>query len=184
MQKSLSAHDLDEMIQGKVYKQDYSKKPVIEGLQIVPLTSHIGEEGDLSEIIKITELGDLEHLPGFHIAQINRTRLNAGSIKAWHLHLEQDEIWYLPPTFELLVGLWDVRRESSTKGISMRFVMGGGSSQLIFIPHGVAHGSANFTNKNAELFYFINKRFDMHNSDEKRMPWDSLGKDFWTPEKD
>ncbi len=62
--------------------------------------------------------------------------------------------------------------------------MGGGQSQLLYIPKGVAHGSANFSINPAELLYIVNHQFDKNGPDERRIPWDSLGKNFWTPLKD
>jgi len=180
----VSLDDIDENIRPKIHTQIYSKKPIIEGVRIINLISHVGEQGDLGEIIKITSGGEIEGISGFKVAQVNKTRLNQGSIKAWHLHLKQDEIWYLIPTGELLVGLWDVRKDSSTCGITMRVMLGGGNSRLLFIPKGVAHGSVNLTNYSVELFYFTNQRFDLKKPDEYRIPWDAKGADFWTSERD
>lgn len=184
MSKILSLDDIDRNVRPKIYTQNYSKKPIIEGVKIINLTSHVGEEGDLSEIIKVGNQGEIEGISGFKIAQVNRTRLNPGSIKAWHLHFRQDEVWYLIPSGELLVGLWDVRKDSSTQGITMKLVLGGDNSQLLFIPNGVAHGSVNFIRQTVELFYFVNQRFDLKNPDEHRIPWDAKGADFWTPQRD
>ncbi len=184
MSKVLSLDDIDESTRPKIYTQNYSKKPIIEGVKIINLISHVGEEGDLSEIIKVTSGGEIEGISGFKVAQINRTMLNQGSIKAWHLHFGQDEIWYLIPTGKLLVGLWDVRKNSSTPGITMKVILGGGNSQLLFIPKGVAHGSLNLSSQTAELFYFVNQRFNLKNPDEHRIPWDAKEANFWTPQRD
>lgn len=182
--KILTLEDVDDSIKGKVYTQDYSKKPVIEGVKIVKIENYLSGEGDLSEVIRLDENGHLENIPSFRVAQVNRTRLNAGSIKAWHLHLKQDEIWYLIPTDELVVGLWDIRKSSQTRNVTQKVVFGGGKSEFLLIPKGVAHGSANLSGREAELFYFMNQRFDMNNPDELRIPWDAQGSDFWTPGRD
>lgn len=184
MPKSLSIEDIDDKIKSKVYTQNYSKKTGIEGVRLIPLINHVGEEGDLSEIIKTDDHGNIIDFPGFTIVQINRTRLNPKSIKAWHLHFKQDEIWYVVPNAELLVGLWDVRKVSPTKNATMRIVLGGGGSPLLYIPRGVAHGSANLTNQAVELFYFVNQTFNLKDPDEHRIPWDAKGENFWTPQRD
>lgn len=184
MAQDLTLADIDEQVKGKVYPQDYSKKDSIENVKIITLTHYPGEEGDFGEIIKLNSNGELLEVPGFRLAQMNRTHLYSGSIKAWHLHFKQDEIWYLPPNYDLFVGLWDVRKNSSTNGNLMRLVMGGGKPELLFIPRGVAHGSANFTNKDLDLFYLVTAHFNMKNPDELRIPWDAAGADFWEPKRD
>lgn len=122
--------------------------------------------------------------PGFHIAQINRSTQLPNSIKAWHLHLTQDEIWYVPDESRLLAALWDIRDDSPTKGAIMRIPMGGGSRKMIYIPHGVAHGSVNLTTEIGIIIYFMNRQFDSKHPDEHRIPWDALGAEFWQPQRD
>lgn len=175
---------IDPKVKSKIHTQDYSPKKQIEGVRIVEVKNFEGEEGDLSEVIKVNDKGELEGFPGFKLAQVNRTKNFPGTVKAWHIHLEQDEIWYLPPSYHLIVGLWDIRKNSKTKDVVQRVVLGGGKSKLLFIPKGVAHGSVNVLNTAIELFYFTNKRFNISNPDEKRLPWDSKGADFWDVLKD
>ena len=176
--------ELLDALKGKVYAQDYSKKKTIEGVKIAEIKNFISEEGDFSEIIRLDANGETEEFPGFVLQQINRTKLFPKSVKAWHLHMNQDEVWYIPPSFHLFVGLWDVRKKSESSNVTMRIVLGEGRSRLLYIPRGVAHGSANFSSHSIELFYFVNQKFNVQNSDEKRIHWDALGKEFWLPEKD
>ncbi len=184
MKSPLTLNDLDEKIKSKVYTQDYSPRAVIDGVKILELKPMSGEDSDFSELMRLTPDGESEQFPGFTVRQINRSTQIAGSIKAWHLHLLQDEVWYVPDESRLLTALWDVRADSPTKGITMRIPMGAGSRRLVFIPHGVAHGSANLTSKTGAIFYFMNSQFDIKNPDEHRIPWDSLGKEFWDPQRD
>lgn len=181
---SLTLEDIDEKFKEKVYVQDYSKKPTIEGLKIVEIKNFVGEDGDFSEIIRLDENGSIEGFEGFKLAQVNRTKMLPGVIKAWHLHLGQDEFWYVTPSSHLLAGFLDLRKNSSTKGIDMRIPMGGGKSQLIFIPKGVAHGCANVSKKPATMLYFVDQKFNINNPDEQRLSWDILGKDYWQPKRD
>jgi dTDP-4-dehydrorhamnose 3,5-epimerase-like enzyme len=184
MTKILTLSDIDSEISPKVYRQDYSAKQTIEGVKIVNLKNFPGEDGNFSELLRIEENGEVEGFPGFKIAQINRSKVNPKAIKAWHLHLKQDEIWYVTPTKNLLVGLWDVRKNSKTRDVSLRIVMGEGDSKLIFIPRGVAHGCANNSGEPVDLYYFVSEKFDVKNPDEQRMKWDSLGPDFWQPKRE
>ncbi|MDE2839516.1 MAG: dTDP-4-dehydrorhamnose 3,5-epimerase family protein, partial [Chloroflexota bacterium] len=96
-----------------------------------------------------------------------------------HFHFNQEDVWFVPPSQALVVGLWDVREDSPTTGNTMRFVLGRGRSQLLYIPRGVAHGAANLGANDTFLFYFVNQQFDALDPDERRLPYDALGKDFW-----
>ncbi len=183
MSQNLTKNDLDAKYRDKVYTQSYEPKRIIDGVKLIQLKNFLADEGDFGEVMRFTN-GELEGIPGFKIAQINRTRLSHGSVKAWHLHFKQDEIWYVLPSSQLLVGLWDVREKSSTKSTTMRLVLGGGQSTLLFIPKGVAHGSANLSGKDVEMFYFVDNKFDPKAPDENRIPYDALGKEFWMPERD
>ena len=179
----LTLEDIDEKTRGKIYIQDYSAKPTIEGVKIIPVKTWVSEDGDFSEIIRM-EKGKVAGLEDFEVVQLNRSRLLPGSIKGWHLHFQQEDIFYLPPSDSLLVGLWDLRRDSKTNGTSMKITLGAGQSSLLYIPRGVAHGMTNVSNQDIELFYFVNLLFDAKNPDERRLPWDSLGADFWQPKRD
>jgi len=174
---------IDE-VSNSVYAQDYSSKGKIDGVQIIDINRFVTDEGDFSEIIRLNENGELLAVPGFKLAQINRTRIFPNSVKAWHVHKRQDEIWYTSPYNQLFVGLWDVRKGSPTENTTMRISLGGGKSQLLYIPQGVAHGNANFSNTQTELFYFVTQQFNLQEPDELRIHWDAKGKDFWIPERD
>src|SRR3989344_9294815 len=179
----LTLNDIDEKSRGEIYVQDYSAKPTIDGIKIIPVKNFIGEDGDFSEIIRM-ENGNVSGIEGFEVVQINRSRLLPGSIKGWHLHFQQEDIFYLPPSDFLLVGLWDLRKNSQSNGVSMKITLGAGQSSLLYITRGVAHGMANVSNQDIELFYFVNQQFDFNNLDERRLPWDFAGADFWQPKKD
>lgn len=181
--KALTIADIEVSARRLVYPADYTEEEFVDGVKIISLKNIPAEEGDFAEILRITN-GAMVGLQGFKLAQINRTTLIPNSIKAWHLHFKQDEIWYVSPQDHLLAGLWDVRKKSRTSGKTMRIVLGAGTSQMLYIPRGVAHGSAIFANKPVELYVFINKQFNISHHDEKRIPWDGLGKEFWRPKRD
>lgn len=181
--KALTLADINDQTRGKIYVQDYSAKPTIEGVKIIPAKTFVSEDGDFSEVIRMQN-GKIEGIEGFELAQINRSRLLPGAIKGWHLHFEQEDIFYLSPSDSLLIGLWDLRRSSETNGVSMKITLGAGQSFLLYIPRGVAHGMANVSNRDMEIFYLVNNQFNAKNPDERRLPWDSLGEDFWSPKRD
>jgi dTDP-4-dehydrorhamnose 3,5-epimerase len=183
MAKTLTREDIDEKFREQIYVQDYSPKAKIEGVKIIPINNFVGEDVDFSELIRITG-GKIEGLEDFEVLQVNRSRLFSGGVKAWHVHFNQEDIWYLPPSSALFVGLWDLRRDSETKDVKMKLTLGMGSSSLLYIPRGVAHGMHNVSKRPIDLFYFVNQQFDASSPDEQRLPWDAAGEDFWTPVKE
>lgn len=162
--------------------QDYSKKPSIEGVKIVDLKQFVDDSGSFNEVVRLSN-GKLNDFPDFTLRQVSYSLMEPGTIKAFHLHLKQEDIWFIPPTDKLVVGLVDVRQKSSTYKVIQKLILGAGKASLIFIPNGVAHGAANHSRRTAQIFYFVSQQFDQNDPDEKRLPWDVLGKEFWEREK-
>ncbi len=183
MQPPLTHKDIDGKFHKQLFVQDYTKKPMIEGVKIVEIKNFVGEDGDFSELMRLAPNGESEQFPGFALRQMSRSKMYPGSVKAWHIHFAQEDIWHILPENTLLVGLWDIRKDSPTKGVTMRLALGGGKGHLVYIPRGVAHGGANYGNKPATILYFVNAQFNIENPDEIRLPWDELGEDFWSPTK-
>lgn len=180
MPDHLSHDNIDSALRDKVFIQDYSQKPIIEGVQVKEIRNMVGEDGDFSELIRLTENGEVEGFPGFKVRQINRSKMLPGAIKAWHLHFKQDEIQTVNPENHLVIGLWDVREDSPTKGVTMKLTLGGGKAHLIYIPKGVAHGYMNVSKRPATILYFVSEQFNSEDADERRLPWNSV-EGFWEP---
>ncbi len=179
MLKSLNAEAIGRAYASNLSVQDYSKKPTIEGIQLLNLNLFIDDGGALAEIIRLDDQGNLQLFPEFKVRQSTFSQVMPGVIKAFHLHYNQEDVWFVMPYDRLLVGLLDARKDSPTYQSSMRIVMGGGRAQLLYIPRGVAHGMANPWDKTASMVYFVNQCFNPSSPDEHRLPWDSLGEDFW-----
>ena len=177
-ESSLRLNDIREDVHESVSRQEYGAASKIDGVQVLPIQTFVEDGGTFTELGRLAE-GMLAGLDGFEMRQINCSLMAAGAIKAWHLHFNQEDVWFVPPSQSLLVGLWDVRENSPTSGGTMRFVLGRGRSQLLYIPRGVAHGAANLGSGDAFLIYFVNQQFDAQDPDERRLPYDALGKDFW-----
>lgn len=160
--------------------QDYAAKPIIDGVEFLPLRLFMEEGGDFLEMARLTNDGELSAKPGFKVTQMNWSRVLPGAIKAFHLHFNQEDVWYVPPTDRLLIGLLDTRQDSPTFQRCMRFALGGGQTRLLYIPRGVAHGVANLGSEPAHVIYFVNQQFSAEEPDERRLPWDTCGADFWT----
>ncbi len=165
-----------------ISKQDYSSKPKIDGVKLIDLPYFRDDGGCFCELGRIVKNGGLkDHFPDFKIKQINWSLLQPGALKAGHMHQKQTDIWFVPPTDQIIVGLIDAREQSPTANVKMRFVMGGGKAQLLYIPPNVIHGSANPYDRPMTLIYLVDEYWD--GSDEWRVPWPEFGAGFWEIQK-
>lgn len=180
MHKKLTFEDLGPDYAPILTTQEYTKKTPIEGVRIIDLRLMVDDGGSFAELVRLDEEGNLEAIPAFKVRQSSYSLVLPGAIKAFHLHFNQEDVWFVPPTDRLLIGLVDARKDSPTYGQSMRFVMGGCKAQLLYIPRGVAHGGANLWQEPATILYYVNQRFDLNDPDERRLPYDVVGADFWT----
>jgi dTDP-4-dehydrorhamnose 3,5-epimerase len=183
MIKPLTKNSIGQDFVNDLSVQDYSKKTTIEGIQIIQLTMFVDDGGSMAEIIRLDENGNSQLIPDFKVRQSNFSQLMPGTIKAFHLHYNQEDLWFVMPTDRVLVGLFDARKESPTYQKTMRFVLGAGRAQALYIPRGVAHGVSNIWLQPANMIYLVNQLFNPENPDEHRLPWDVLGDDFWTIKK-
>lgn len=183
MSKVLNLTKIDPKYQKDVTSEVYGKKKMIEGVQIVPLNIMSAPDGYFLELGRLTEKGCLEQFPDFKVRQINFSVVEPGGVKGWHVHYNQEDLWHITVDSMVLVGLRDLRKGSPTMGVEMKFPMGNHKSQLLLIPRGVAHGVANISTKPASMVYFVNQRFDINDPDERRLPVDMFGKDFWNMPK-
>ncbi len=160
--------------------QNYAPKTQIEGVKIIKLKRFNDDGGSFTELARMDN-GMFQELPDIEIKQINYSEMDINSIKAFHLHKKQSDIWFVPHSEKILLTLIDLRKSSSTKDKYMRIVMGDSNSFLVYIPPGVAHGCKNISNKIARIIYFNDQHFsaDPDKCDEGRLPWDYLGKEIW-----
>ena len=159
--------------------QEYPRRPPIDGVQILDLRLLQDDGGSFAELLRFDETGRLLSIPHFQVRQSSYSLVLPGAIKAFHLHFNQDDVWFVPPTDRLLIGMIDARADSPTYRESMRFVMGAGRAQLLYIPRGVGHGCANLGLLPATILYYVNQHFDISDPDERRLPHDLLGDSFW-----
>jgi dTDP-4-dehydrorhamnose 3,5-epimerase len=179
----LEKSDLSPKIIDKLTLQEYGPRNMISGVRFIDFDFHSDDGGDFHELARLTG-GVTEMVPGFEVRQINRSRFNPGLVKAFHLHLKQDEVWAVHPLDRLLVGLIDVRRNSETEGVNMRFVLSAGKPRMLYIPKGVAHGGMVLGQSPVDVLYLVNQHFSLTSPDEWRLPWNILGESFWEIKKE
>jgi len=160
--------------------QAYGGASAIEGVRLVELARHADDGGAMTELARLTD-GRAAGLGDFTVRQVNYSEMAPGVIKAFHLHTRQTDVWFVPPSDRMLVLLLDVRKGSRTDGARQRLMLGNGTSRLLVIPPGVAHGVRNLGESPGRIIYFPDLHFSPEPAtcDEGRLPWDFAGKDVW-----
>lgn len=183
--------------------QDYTSKPIIEGVKIFTPTLYKDDGGEFCEILRaesndhfsngngiIDIIGCDDDGKGSQL-QYNYSLIHPGVIKGFHIHKKQTDIWFAPN--KILVNLIDFRnidaatisqicqfpkdfhfRSKLKQAPSMRLVL---DKQRLVIPSGVAHGLSNPYNEDRILLYVVDQFFNP--ADEWRLPWDIAGEDIW-----
>lgn len=91
-----------------------------------------------------------------------------GTIKAFHYHDKQDDLWFVA-TGKAMVVLHDLRKDSPTYRQTQIIYAGEGDYKLIVIPVGVAHGYKVLSTEPVLLFYHTTESYNASNPDEKRI---------------
>ena len=130
---------------------------MINGVEFKELVTHVDERGFFREVIRVT---DPLFQEGF--GQWSHSLMYQDVIKAWHVHQRQVDWWYVASGV-LKIGLYDTRRDSSTYGENMTFLLGDNQApQVLRIPVGVAHGCKCIPVP-ANLFYIHYRTYDHDN---------------------
>lgn len=162
--------------------QEYGRNLSIAGVIVTPISYYKDDTGEFAELGRFKS-GKLEGIDGFVIAQVSTSVLLPGAVKAFHIHFDQTDAWFVSPHERLLVGLLDTRKDSPTADQKVRMTLGAGTANLLVIPPGVAHGAANPWETPVTMTYFTDRQFNPGNPDEHRLPYDLFGKEFWELKK-
>jgi dTDP-4-dehydrorhamnose 3,5-epimerase len=181
----LTLAGLVEEVATQLARQSYAPRPPIAGVALGEMPVFRAADGLFAEVTRLDPDGQVQGLAGFRPVQWNWSLMEPGAIKAWHLHLGQDDLWIIPPSSSVLVGLVDLRRDSATVSHSQRLALGAGRCHRLLIPRGVAHGVANLSATPQTMLYAVNQLFtaDPAETDEWRLPWDRFGAEFWAMER-
>lgn len=153
---------------------------MIEGVELIKLTTHADERGFFREVLRSTD-------EGFTFGQWSHSSMYSGTIKAFHIHQIQTDWWYVPigVVKAVLVNLrwFDYKRiysdllalKASTHK-PVEYLLGDNQpAQILRIPPGVAHGLKVLQGP-AHLFYVTSHVYNP--DDEGRIPFDALGYDW------
>ena len=136
----------------------------IQGVVLRDLVTHVDERGFFREIMRVTDEFFKE---GF--AQWSHSLMYTGVIKAWHIHNQQVDWWYVSHGV-LKVVLADRRPQSATFGQLMEAYMGDNqTARVLRVPPGVAHGCKCISGP-ASLFYITSNVYNPE--DEGRIAHD------------
>ena len=104
--------------------------------------------------------------------QNNFTIAHKGTIKAFHWHKHQDDLWFIAAGRAKIV-LYDQRKSSPTHGKTQIITAGADDYKLVLIPVGVVHGYKVISDEPCLLFYHVTKAYNRGKPDEERInPYD------------
>lgn len=108
---------------------------MIEGVELHDLTIIADDRGSIRHMLRSND----EHFRGF--GEIYFSTINAGVVKAWHLHKEMT-LNYTCVVGHVVVGLIDLRKDSPTYGQQELYWLGadGDDYKLLTIPPQVWNG--------------------------------------------
>jgi dTDP-4-dehydrorhamnose 3,5-epimerase len=129
---------------------------MIEGVKIVPLAQKVDERGKIMHMLKSTD----PHFISF--GEIYFSCAWPGAIKAWHIHQTMTVNNAVVSGRAKLV-LYDMRKDSPTKGELMEVFFGEDHYVLVQIPPGIANGYKAYGDK---MVIMANAATQAHDPDE------------------
>lgn len=110
--------------------------------------------------------------------QTTFTLAHPGTIKAFHWHKQQDDLWFFA-TGKATIVLYDTRKKSKTFGQTQIIECNAEKDpKLVLIPIGVAHGYKAQGKKPVSLFYHTTKPYNPKKPDEQRIPYNDKSINF------
>jgi dTDP-4-dehydrorhamnose 3,5-epimerase len=137
----------------------------IAGVVLKPLKVWPDDRGYLMEVLR----SDDPFFRGF--GQTTYTVAYPGTIKAFHWHRLQDDLWFMLGGMAQVV-LHDLREDSPSRGRTDVHYLGEQNRALLAIPPGIAHGYRVLGNEPALLLYHATRPYDPSTPDEERIPYD------------
>jgi dTDP-4-dehydrorhamnose 3,5-epimerase len=140
---------------------------LIAGVTVAPYALWPDDRGYFLEVLRM-EQGLVGAFPAAS-TQVSAALGYPGSIKAFHYHLRQTDVW-TPAHGMFQVALADLRRGSATFGARNTLYVGALRPWQILIPPGVAHGYKIIGTGPAMLVYATDRFYDP--ADEGRLAYD------------
>jgi dTDP-4-dehydrorhamnose 3,5-epimerase len=139
---------------------------LIDGVRISPYALWPDDRGYFLEVLRTGNgpAADFDTAT----TQVSAALSYADTIKAFHYHLEQTDLW-VPARGMLQVALVDLRRQSRTFGVKNTIYIGVMRPWQLLIPPGVGHGYKVIGTEPAMLVYVTNRFYNP--KDEGRIPY-------------
>jgi len=154
---------------GKVI-QSPDSADLVDGVRISPYSLWPDDRGYFLEVARLGQ-GLAARFPA-ESTQVSTTLSYPGTIKAFHYHLRQTDLW-IPAAGMIQVVLVDLRDGSRTFGLRNTFYAGALRPWQILIPPGVGHGYKVIGSLPSMLVYVTDRFYDP--DDEGRIPYDDPG---------
>ncbi|MGH2573888.1 MAG: dTDP-4-dehydrorhamnose 3,5-epimerase family protein [Actinomycetota bacterium] len=135
----------------------------IDGVQLVPLTSHQDDRGSVTEVYRRS------WTPGVsEMVQGNLSISRAGVLRGLHFHRKQADYWFVVSGMAF-IGLYDLRVGSPSEGRKAEIRLSADEQRsALYIPKGVAHGF--YAETDLVLQYLVDQYFA--GEDEFGIAWD------------
>lgn len=137
----------------------------IQGATIKHLKVWPDDRGHFSEVFRTGE----DIVRDFEVRQSSITMTRPGVIKAFHYHLEQDDV-FVPVVGTIRIALVDFRTDSPTFGVANSIFCGPLYPKAVRIPKGVAHGYEVMPGEDMIMVYYTNQHYNP--KDEFRFAFD------------
>ena len=140
-----------------------------EGVIVETLKIFQDHEGKFIELMKSGDKQETGTVALGDVKQINYSLLPPNTLKAWHIHEKQTDVWFIPPGNLCNVGLWDIRMGSKTQSYKYLLKINNTEDKFykITIPRGVAHGIQSLTYP-VNMLYCVTQEFNPYLADELR----------------
>jgi dTDP-4-dehydrorhamnose 3,5-epimerase len=139
---------------------------LIDGVRIAPYALWPDDRGYFLEVLRAGQGLAADYR--FESTQVSAALSYPGTIKAFHYHQFQTDLW-VPAAGVFQVALVDLRRDSRTFGVKNTMYIGTLRPWQVLIPPGVAHGYKVVGDAPAMLVYVTDRFYDP--SDEGRIPY-------------
>jgi len=136
---------------------DPGSPKLIAGVRIAPFPLWPDDRGYFLEVTRIGQ-GLASDFPA-NTTQISAALSYPGSIKAFHFHRHQTDLW-VPAKGMFQVALVDFRQDSATYGARNTMYVGALRPWQILIPPGVGHGYKVIGLEPAMLVYITSRLYD------------------------
>ncbi len=150
------------------------EKGQVAGAWIKELKLWPDDRGHFAEIFR----DDEKIVAEFKVRQSSITVTRPGVIKAFHFHLEQDDL-FVPLRGAIRIALVDCRVSSPTYGIANSIFAGERYPKAVRIPRGVAHGYEVLPGDELLMVYYTDQHYNP--KDEYRFAHDdaAIGFRWW-----